>query len=155
MPKTKFQEVVFTVLMSFTMAYAMEFYNLSLMNGGPTYSLFFEVLKEAWWVTIIVVIVQTFFGGPIARKMAFKTINFQTAAPYAKTLMMGVCTVCIMCPTMSLVATILFKNPWGNLLPLWLKTVAFNFPMAFFFQLFFAGPFVRRIFRLIFVTAKS
>jgi hypothetical protein len=29
----------------------------------------------------------------------------------------------------------------------WLQTTAFNFPMAFIWQIFYAGPFVRLVFR--------
>lgn len=58
--------------------------------------------------------------------------------------------VCLMCPTMSLAATILFKDPGANIIPIWLETTALNFPMAFFWQIFFAGPLVRTIFGAIF-----
>ena len=33
---------------------------------------------------------------------------------------------------------------------MWLQTTALNFPMAFFWQIFFAGPLVRAIFGMIF-----
>ena len=36
MPKTKFQEVVFGLLMTFFMVFAMELYNTSLRLGGMT-----------------------------------------------------------------------------------------------------------------------
>ncbi|WP_284675602.1 hypothetical protein [Streptococcus macedonicus] len=32
----------------------MEYYNLSLNNGGANYGLVLDVLKEVWWITIIV-----------------------------------------------------------------------------------------------------
>ena len=55
--------------------------------------------------------------------------------------------ICIMCPIMSLVATLLFKEPsFGT----WAHTFGCNLPMAFFWQIFFAGPLVRAIFGMIF-----
>ena len=57
-------------------------------------------------------------------------------------------TVCVMCPAMSLWATVIFQQPGIELVPSWLQTVVCNFPMAFFWQIFFCGPLVRRLFRL-------
>jgi hypothetical protein len=53
-----------------------------------------------------------------------------------------------MCPIMSLVATILFKeNPsFGT----WIQTWGMNFPMALLYQLFYCGPLVRFLFRMMF-----
>ena len=51
---------------------------------------------------------------------------------------------------MSPVATLLFKNPGKEVIAIWLQTTALNFPMAFFWQIFFAGPLVRKIFGAIF-----
>ena len=59
-------------------------------------------------------------------------------------------TVCLMCPTMSLAATLLFKHAGKEVIAVWLQTTALNFPMAFFWQIFFAGPLVRTIFGMIF-----
>ena len=55
-----------------------------------------------------------------------------------------------MCPLMSFAATILFKNAGSQFVAVWLQTTAMNFPMAFFWQLIYAGPIVRFIFRHIF-----
>lgn len=55
--------------------------------------------------------------------------------------------VCIMCPTMSLIATLLFKEPS---LGAWVQTFGMNMPMALIWQLLFCGPLVRLIFRTLF-----
>ena len=55
-----------------------------------------------------------------------------------------------MCPLMSLAATILFKNAGSQFIAVWIQTTAMNFPAAFFWQLIYAGPIVRFIFRHIF-----
>ena len=79
------------------------------------------------------------------------TTNF---APFTKPIMLILAissiTVCLMCPTMSLAATLLFKHAGKEVIAVWLQTTALNFPMAFFWQIFFAGPLVRAIFGMIF-----
>ena len=64
-------------------------------------------------------------------------------------------TVGIMCPAMSFIAAFLYFNYQGGfnlftLLAEWLKLVCFNFPFAYFTQLFFIQPLVRAIFKAIF-----
>ena len=68
--------------------------------------------------------------------------------PQFITYAISICICCIMCPIMSLVATILFKETktFGT----WIQTWAMNFPMAICYQMFYCGPFVRLIFRTIF-----
>lgn len=149
--RSVFHEFVFSMLMSFTMAYAMEFYNNVIMLGGNFgYDLFWTVLKEAWWITLIVYVVQTYWGAPLARKIAFSVVDPQKDRPYVISIAMTACMVWVMCPTMSLVACLIFKQPWDNFLPVYLKTVGTNFPMALLWQLFFAGPLVKKIDRLLF-----
>lgn len=58
--------------------------------------------------------------------------------------------VCLMCPAMSLIATLLFKKPGIEVVSVLLQTFVLNFSMAFFSQIFFIGPFVRTVFGLIF-----
>ena len=60
-------------------------------------------------------------------------------------------TVCLMCPAMSLIASLLFKDYSSvGLIATWLQTAALNFPMALAWQIFFGGPLGRLVFRLIF-----
>ena len=53
----------------------------------------------------------------------------------------------MMCPVMSLIATILFKDPSPIL---WAKAWIINLPMALLYQFFFCGPLVRFVFRRLF-----
>lgn len=46
MPKTKFQNVVFTLMMSFLMVYAMICYNISMNIGGMTNQVFLMAFHE-------------------------------------------------------------------------------------------------------------
>ena len=58
-----------------------------------------------------------------------------------------------MCPIMSLIATMLFKNThtFGTFIQTW----GMNFPCAVLWQMFYCSPLVRLIFRLIFREKKS
>ncbi|MFR3321971.1 MAG: DUF2798 domain-containing protein [Lachnospiraceae bacterium] len=68
--------------------------------------------------------------------------------PIFITLAISSMIVCLMCPTMSFIATLLFMNPGKEIIALWLQKWAQNFPMALCWQIFFAGPGVRNFFRL-------
>lgn len=65
-------------------------------------------------------------------------------------LAISVVSIILMCPCMSLAATLLFKNAGSQIIAVWLQTTVMNFPMAFFLQLCFAGPVVRFAFGKIF-----
>ena len=65
------------------------------------------------------------------------------------------CTVLIMCPAMSFLSAWMYYPYYAgfNIFTLfanWLKLVCFNFPFAFFSQIFFIQPFVRWAFRKLF-----
>lgn len=46
MPKTKFQEVIFTVMMVFVMVYAMVCYNIALSCGKMSNAVFVNAINE-------------------------------------------------------------------------------------------------------------
>lgn len=152
MPKSLFQEIVMTILMVFVMVYAMICYNMSLALRGLSNEIFIGAFKELTFMAPIAFILDFFIVGNIAKKITFKLFNPKEDKIIFIVLSISICSIWFMCPLMSAVATILFK---GGLLQKdfvakWLQTTAFNYPMATFWQLFFAGPIVRRIFSLIF-----
>lgn len=144
--RTRLQKMVFGLLMSFTMVIGMEFYNMCIRVGGNiTYSMIGELLMESSWLTIVVYLIQSYFGLPVANKIhpaLFSKINEKS---YSDTLAKGISTVLVMCPTMSLVACLIFKKPWDNFFPVYIMTVAINFPMALLWQNLIAGPLVRKV----------
>ena len=141
MPKTKFQEVIFTIIMVFFMVYAMICYNTALNIGGMKNEIFLSAFKELSFMGPIAFILDFFIIGHIAKKLAFKIVNPAKDNPFF---------LVFMCPLMSLAATLIFKNAGVEVISVWLETTALNFPMALCWQLFFAGPIVRFIFRHIF-----
>ena len=150
MPRNLFQEIVFTVMMVFVMVYAMICYNIALNIGGMTNEVFLLAFKELVIMGPIAFVLDIFLVGRIAKYKTFKIINPERDNPFFIVLGISVISVIFMCPLMSLAATILFKNAGSQFVAVWLQTTAMNFPMAFFWQLIYAGPIVRFIFRHIF-----
>ncbi len=150
MPKTKLQDAVFSVMMAAAMAYAMEIYNLSLQNGGVSGTLFLSALKDLVIMAPIVILFEKLMVGRLARKCALRIFRPEKDNPFLLTILISCFTMWMMCPLMSAAATLIFKHPGTGFFPVWIDTVAHNFPMAFFWQLFFAGPLVRFLFRCIF-----
>ncbi|MGN0515568.1 MAG: DUF2798 domain-containing protein, partial [Eubacterium sp.] len=95
------------------------------------------------------------WGNRLGKKLADKIIRPQQDNPFFIMLMISSCTVLIMCPTMSLVASVLFNvipahQSIVNLPAIWIGTILKNFPMALLWNLFFAGPVTRALFKMIF-----
>ena len=138
MPKTKFQEIIFTIMMVFMMVYFMICYNIALNVGSMTNQVFLDAFHE------LVIM------GYLAKKKAFQIVNLEKDNPFHLVIAISIVSIILMCPCMSLVATLLFKNAGSQIIAIWLQTTVMNFPMAFFLQLCFAGPIVRFVFGKIF-----
>lgn len=146
MPKTKFQNIVFTAIMAVTMVYGMIVYNVALNTGGVTDKTFIMAFHELPIMAPIAFVLEFFVVEKLATKLAF-TFMKPTDRPQFITYAISTMIVCIMCPTMSLIATLLFKEPsFGT----WVQTFGLNMPMALIWQLLFCGPLVRLIFRTLF-----
>ena len=150
MPKTKFQEVIFTIMMVFVMVYAMICYNIALNVGGLNTSVFLSAFHEFVIMAPVAFVLDFFFVEHIAKRTAFRIVNPEKENPFHLVIAISVVSVAWMCPLMSLAATILFKDAGSQFIAVWLQTIALNFPMAFFWQMLYAGPFVRFLFRQIF-----
>ena len=150
MPKSLGQEILFTILMVFVMVYAMVCYNIALAMGGLSNSVFLLAFHELPIMMPIAFVIDFFIVGPIAKKVTFSKFNPEQTNPVFIILSISICSVWLMCPLMSLAATILFKGGFQKeMISIWLQTTAFNYPMAAFWQLLVAGPVVRRVFGLI------
>lgn len=146
MPQTKFQNVVFTVIMALIMVYGMIVYNVALNTGGVTDQTFLMALHELPIMAPIAFVLEFFVVEKLATRLAF-TFMRPTDRPQFITYAISTMIVCIMCPTMSLIATLLFKEPsFGT----WVHTWGYNMPMALIWQLLYCGPLCRLIFRLLF-----
>lgn len=110
MPKNKFQDVVFTAIMATIMVYGMVVYNVALNTGDVSGTTFVAALHELPIMVPIAFILEFFVVGKIARGLAFSVMTPQDR-PQFITYAISICICCIMCPTMSLIATFLFKEP--------------------------------------------
>ena len=151
MPKNKFEEVIFTIIMATVMVYGMVVYNVALNMGGVTNQTFLIALRELPIMVPIAFVLEFFIVGKIAGMLAFQVMR-PTDRPQFIIYAISICICCIMCPTMSLIAMFLFKD--NHSFGTWIQTWGMNFPMAILYQLFCCGPFVRLIFCTIFRRKK-
>lgn len=150
MPKTKLHDVIFTIMMVIVMVYTMVVYNISIDKGGLTNEVFILAFSELLLMGIVGFILEILIAGPLAKKLAFRLVKPGEDKLIYVILAISSITVCLMCPMMSFVATVLFKGVDSQLIAKWIQTTALNFPMALCWQIFFAGPVVRLLFRRIF-----
>ena len=132
--------------MAFVMVYAMICYNLALNVGGLHNYVFLAAFKEILIMWPIAVALELLFVGKLSQRLAFRFVTPGKDPVIMMILAISAMSVCLMCPLMSLAATILFKNAGSEFVAVWLQTTALNFPMALCWQIFFAGPLVRNVF---------
>ncbi len=152
LPQNKFQNVIFTIFMAFVMVYAMICYNISLSVGGMQNFIFLAAFKEMLIMWPIAVILELLFVGNLAQKLAFRIVTPGKDPMIMIILAISAMSVCLMCPLMSFAATILFKSAGSEFVAVWFQTTVMNFPMAFCWQIFIAGPFVRNVFGFVVKT---
>lgn len=160
MPKTKTQGIIFGLIMSYVMAYGMEVYNVAIKEGvtltagglsNMTNIVFLDALIEASYMGIFVFIISNLYGNRVGAAFAARHSDPEKDNPYICQLLRQGATVAIMCPSMSLIAAILFNiilggAPVSQLPAIWVGTFLKNFPMAFFWNFFAAAPFTHWIF---------
>ena len=71
MPKTKFQNVVFTIIMACIMVYGMIVYNVALNTGGVTNETFLLALHEMPIMVPIAFVLEFFVVEKLAARLAF------------------------------------------------------------------------------------
>lgn len=143
------------------MAYGMEVYNIAIRMGynltvgqgfsSITYPVFLEALKEAVGMSVIVFIVSNLVGNRAGAAFMAKYCAPDKDNPYFCRVMRQAGTILVMCPLMSLIASILFQiilggQPLFRLPAIWIGTAMKNFPMAFFWNMFVAAPLIHWIF---------
>lgn len=151
MPKTKFQDFIYTIIMAAVMVYVMICYNIAVHSGGLHNFVFLEAFKEFPFMYLIAVVLEFFLIGKVAHKLVFKAIDVKKVPAIIVAYAISIVIVSFMCPIMSLFATIFVSKPeMTQFVVTWLQSMVISFPMALCLQLFYAGPLVRFIFSLIF-----
>lgn len=145
MPKTKLQDLFYTLMMSFVMVYAMICYNIAIEQGGAACAVFVSAFHELVIMWPVAAVLEFTVIGKLARRLAFRFVTPQDR-PLVIILAISSMIVCLMCPSMSMIATILFSGTGSQMFAVWVQKLVLNFPMAFCWQIFFAGPLVRNLF---------
>lgn len=155
MPKTKFQQICFAFLTVFLSVFAFVLYNISIKMWWLTNETFFITFKEFRLIAIIAFAIEISIVWHIATKMAFRIVNKKKDKPIFIILTITCMHICLMCPIMTFIVTLMFDGFNINFLTNWLVKIFYNFPFAFFLEIFLIWPFVRMIFRTIFHDKKK
>lgn len=176
MPQNSFQRKIFALLTVIITVHAYVFYSLYVVNG----SVLMEVTGASgvlaainqqggvymcgrmcpiWAVVVLEFILayslEILMGSPCSFKLASHVFDPRSTHPVLFETAIICATVGLMCPAMSFIAAFLYYPYYAGfsvltLLANFLKLVCFNFPFAFFSQLFFIQPLVRTLFKAIF-----
>ena len=106
MPKNKFQEVIFTIIMVFFMVYAMICYNIVLNTGAMTNSVFLSAFRELTFMGPIAFVLDFFLVSKLAFACANRMVDFRSCHPFSMILAISVASIAFMCPLMSFFAII-------------------------------------------------
>lgn len=155
MPKTKFERIIFAFLSVVITVTLFVFYNISLERGGMSNSVFKDSLNVFFIEFVFAFFLQIFIAGPLSMKIAFRMVNPKEDKPFIVKNAIICSTIILMCPMMSFVATILYNGITSEFIAQWMEKIVFNFPFAFFSQLFFIQPVVRFLFRTIFRSSTK
>ena len=163
MPKTRLQGIIFGLIMSYSMAYGMEVYNVAIKEGVHLFAggfsnmsnqIFWDALIETSYMGIFVFLFSNLWGNRFGQQFMSKHMTIRKDNAYVCQLLRQAATVAIMCPTMSLFASLLFNvflahAPVTQLPAIWIGTLIKNFPMAFFWNMFAAAPLTHMLFNRI------
>ena len=176
MPRNQFQRMVFAFITVVITVHAYVFYSLYVVNGtvlmqiNETNSVIAAINKQGGvymcgtylpiWTCIFIefclaYLLENVMGSPLSFKLSCRVFNPAKNHPMLFETAIICATVGLMCPTMSFIAAWLYYPYYAGfsifrLLANWLKLMCFNFPFAYFTQLFFIQPAVRVIFKTLF-----
>ncbi|MBQ7217866.1 MAG: hypothetical protein IJS27_00065, partial [Ruminococcus sp.] len=176
MPRNQFQRMIFAFITVVITVHAYVFYSLYVINRSALMEVtgesglidainaqggvyMFGTILPVWALVLIefafAYTLEVTVGSPLSFKLASRVFDPATTHPVLFETAIICATVAIMCPAMSFIAALLYYPYYAaftirTLLANWLKLVCFNFPFAFFTQLFFIQPLVRTIFKLLF-----
>lgn len=175
MPQNQLQRMLFAFLTVIVTVHAYVFYSLYVVNGSTliainnTNSVLAAIDQQGGvymfgrflpiWTVVLVEFVLAYsleivMGSPCSFKLASRVFNPKDTHPVLFETAIICATVGLMCPAMSFLAALLYY-PYYNgfnfftFLANWIKLVCFNFPFAFFSQLFFIQPLIRTVFKKI------
>lgn len=176
MPRNQSQRAFFAFVTVLITVHAYVFYSLYVVNGNTLMEInqaagviaainrqggvyMFGRYMPIWAVVLVefclAYSLELLMGSPCSFKLAAKVFDPRSTHPVLFETAIICATVGLMCPAMSFLAAILYYPYYAGfnfitLIANWLKLVCFNFPFAYFTQLFFIQPLVRTVFKLVF-----
>ncbi len=176
MPRNQFQRMIFALITVIITVHGYVFYSLYVINGATLMAVndadsvlhainaqggvyMFGHMLPIWAVILIEFCfaygLECLMGSPCSFKLACLNFDPQKTHPVIFESAIICATVGLMCPAMSFLAACFYYPYYTGfhlltLLANWLKLVCYNFPFAFFSQLFFIQPLVRTIFKFLF-----
>lgn len=176
MPRNQFQRMVFAFLTVLVTVHAYVFYSLYVVNGSTLIEVnnassvidainkqggvyMFGKMLPIWAVVLVEFVfaysLECIMGSPCSFKLASKVFDPAKTNPVIFETSIICATVGLMCPAMSLIAAVIYYPYYEGfnfitMVANWLKLVCFNFPFAFFTQLFFIQPLIRTVFKFLF-----
>ena len=181
MPDSKFKKAMFALMTVIITVHAYVFYSLYVVNGSALMAatgqssvlgainaqggvMMFGAMVPIWAIVLIefafAFSLEMLVGQPNSFRLAAKCFDPASTHPVLFETAVISATVGIMCPVMSFIAAWMYYpyympfSIW-TLLANWLKLVCFNFPFAWFTQVFFIQPLVRAIFKRTFGREKK
>ena len=173
MPQTKAQRALLALLTVVITVHAYVFYSLYVVNGGALMtanqasSVLEAIARQGGvmlcgrmapiWAVVLTEFILAYaleltVGSPLSFRLASRCFDPRTTHPVLFETAIISATVGIMCPAMSLIASVLYYPYYLGFHPItlvanWLKLMCFNFPFAWFTQVFMIQPLVRTLFR--------
>ena len=181
MPGNQFQRMVFAFLTVLVTVHAYVFYSLYVVNGSTLIQVtgadsvihaldaqggvyMFGRMMPIWAVVLIEFMfaytLECVMGSPCSFRLACQNFEPGKTHPVIFESAIICATVGLMCPAMSFLAACFYYPYYAGfniftLLANWIKLVCFNFPFAFFTQLFLIQPLIRTVFKCLFRNNKE
>ena len=178
MSKNRTQHLAYALITVFITVHLFVFYSLyviegdSLMQATGTASVLQALDSQGGvymlgtylpiWLMILIETVCAFvlavaMGSPLAFRLASRKFDPRRNHPMIFESAIITATVCLMCPSMSLLADIFYYPYYEgfdiiDFLCRWFRLVCYNLPFAYFSQMFFVQPFVRFVIRRLFAS---
>ena len=176
MSKNRTQHLVYALITVFITVHLFVFYSLyviegdSLMQATGMASVLQALDSQGGvymfggylpiWLMILIETVCAFvlavaMGSPLAFRLASRKFDPRRNHPMIFESAIITATVCLMCPSMSLLADFFYYPYYKgfdiiDFLCRWFRLVCYNLPFAYFSQMFFVQPFVRFVIRRLF-----
>ena len=174
--QNQIQHLVYALITVIITVHAFVFYSLyvvegdAMMRASGTSSVLHAINSRGGvymcgtylpiWLMIVIETICAFvlavtMGSPLAFRLASRNFDPRRNHPMIFESAVITATVCLMCPSMSLLADF-FYYPYNegfgiiDFLCRWFRLICYNLPFAYFSQMFFVQPFVRFVIRKMF-----